>query len=115
MEIKSASFVTSMAAYDTLENLEGKDGSGDRFDVKLKGDPEKALSLIRELPGVKFVQDLTTISAEDGICYFSVQAEQDTAREALFFACAKAGMPILEMTPQHAGLEQVFLRLSNSN
>ena len=83
--------------------------------MKLRGEKEKALDLIRKLPEVKSVQDLSTISAEDGCCYFSIQAEQDTVRDALFFACAEANMPILEMIPQRAGLEQVFLRLSSSN
>ena len=104
-----------LVAYDTIENLEGSGEARNWFDVKLRGDKQKALDMIRKLPGVMNVQDISTISVEDDCCYFSIQAEADTVRDALFYACAQADMPILEMVPQRAGLEQVFLRLSSSS
>lgn len=36
-------------------------------------------------------------------------------REALFFAFAEAGLPLLELRPRTASLEEVFLDLTDDN
>ena len=38
----------------------------------------------------------------------------DGAREAIFWACAEARLPLLEMTPQHVSLEEAFLSLTTA-
>ena len=56
----------------------------------------------------------TLLGRTEDTARFAIQIEGDI-REALFFAFAKAGLPLLELRPRTASLEEVFLDLTDDD
>ncbi len=52
--------------------------------------------------------------ADGGHARFAIHMERDL-REALFFGLCQAGLPLLELRPRTASLEEVFLDLTDDN
>ena len=52
----------------------------------------------------------TLLGRTEDTARFAIHMERDI-REALFFAFAEAGLPLLELRPRTASLEEVFLEL----
>ena len=56
----------------------------------------------------------TLLGRTEDTARFAIHMERDI-REALFFAFAEAGPPLLELRPRTASLEEVFLDLTDDN
>ena len=96
---------------DTPEDLEEKLSSGSSLELTAKAVPERATSV---LDGVRGVSAYTLLGSTPGTARYEVRMEGD-AREALFYAFAKADCPLLELRPRMASLEEVFLDLTDDD
>jgi ABC-2 type transport system ATP-binding protein len=77
-----------------------------RLALRVARDPQRAATVLAGVPGVTQV-----VPGEEGLFYVHSQPEQDV-REALFFALADAGLPLVELRPADVSLEEVFLQLT---
>ncbi len=100
-----------LVACDTPESLEEKLSAGDSVEAVLKCGPAQAEKLLCAVAGLSSHQTLDT---NEGSVRLALSAPSDV-REALFYACAQAGVPILELRPRTTTLEQVFLDLTDED
>ena len=100
-----------LVACDTPENLEEQLSGGGGLEVEVKASPEQALDLFSHLEGV---QSCAVLEQGRDTVRVSLTAEQDV-RETLFYACASAKLPILELRPHLASLEDAFLGLTDED
>lgn len=96
-------------------------GAADALERELTGDPAlhltlrapeaRAKALLGGLPGISSV---TPCPAETPGCtsFRLEQASGHDVREALFYACARANLPILELRQDRVTLEDLFLQLT---
>ena len=84
---------------DTPEDLEEKLSAGGSLELTAKAAPEAAGAVL---------------GRTEDTARFAIHMERDI-REALFFAFAEAGLPLLELRPRTASLEEVFLDLTDDN
>ena len=115
-----------LIASDTPENLERQMAGAGGMNLSVKGSAEDvraALETVPQISGIHFLE-----SSEEGVCQISLDyagtanGDEETSsgepsptrdvREAIFYACADRGPPILAMVPVHASLEEVFLELT---
>jgi len=106
----------AIAASDTPENLSerlsGSSGSV-RQKLLIRGDGEAIGKLFDKLPFLS-VQSIKSDS-EVGLSEVVIApSSRQDIREAVFFAMAKAKMPILQMSPMDLSLEEIFLNLTTS-
>lgn len=102
-----------LVAFDTPQNLENRLTSGGR--LTLSADcPAEALHRI--LAAVPAVCDCRLLTAEEGRCKAQLEITGDAAEacKALFFAFAKAETAILQLTPEKADLENIFIELTDA-
>jgi len=103
-----------IAASDTPKNLSGRlSGSSGSARQKLliRGDAELIGKILGKLPSLS-VQGIKA-DTETGLSEVVIALREDV-REAVFFAMAKAKMPILQMSPMDLSLEEIFLNLTTS-
>lgn len=91
--------------------LEAKLSNRGALEFVTRGTPEAAEAILETVPGVT---GHTVLEQAGDTVRLSVSAEGDV-REPLFFAFAGARQPILELRPQTATLEQVFLDLTDED
>jgi ABC-2 type transport system ATP-binding protein len=98
-----------LVANDTPEALEALFSGSSVLCVTIRADEAAAISLLGKLDGVASI----SCDPHDGFTDVSLTAEAGAdLRERVFFACADARIPILQMTYEAASLEQVFLELT---
>ena len=98
---------------DALETLLKTD---QKISLKLKGDKKSCDELLGTVEDVAEAA-LTEENSDGGLsqCSYELHVENpDTAAEAIFFACARAEVPILEMSVIRTTLEEAFLKLTDS-
>ncbi len=98
-------------ACDTPEDLEEQLSACDRLELLVRGGESDAGAVLDRVEGIRS----RTVTERTGD---TVRLRLSTAgdrREALFFAFAKAGLPLLELKPQLASLEDVFLDLTDDD
>ncbi len=88
---------------DKTENLSKPQGKM-KYTAVFKSDPKEVL---KELSGIEAVK------AEGDINSYEITAERDI-REELFNACAKAGVPLLELKRGNSSIEELFARATMS-
>ncbi len=100
-----------IVADDTEDNLSRKLSSDHKLTVRIEGDRDKALKLIKDIKDV--VSTDIGPGKEENITEFRIEAKEgkDIRRE-LFISCAEAGFIILEMRSSELSLEDIFLRLT---
>lgn len=108
--INKGHLVAANSARQLEENLK----KGDCFTLKIKADKEAARNLILKTDGIAGLSDRSDAVLDKETCCFTVETENSSIREKLFYALAKAEMPILELTSEKPSLEQVFLNLTDS-
>jgi len=96
-------------ACDTPEKLEEAMSAHNALDLQVRGTTEEVEKILLSLTGVT---SHTLTAHEDGTVTAQVFSVSDI-REALFFAFADARRPLLEIKPQMASLEEVFLDLTD--
>jgi len=106
----------AIAASNTPENLSKclSGGSGSvRQKLLIRGDAKLIHKTLDKLPLLS-IRDFMT-DPEAGVCEAVIEpSNQDDVREAVFFAMAKAKLPILQMSPMDLSLEEIFLNLTTS-
>ena len=96
------------------------------MNLSVKGSAENVRAVLETVPQISGIHFLE--SSEEGVCQISLDyagtanGDEETSsgepsptrdvREAIFYACADRGLPILAMVPVHASLEEVFLELT---
>jgi len=102
-----------LVASDTAENLTSLMASGSRIAMTVRASTDEIEAVLVKMDGIESVgykafdegETAVQILPEDGA----------DIREALFFAFADAGLPILEMRRERATLEDVFLELTQGD
>ena len=96
---------------DTPGDLEEKLSAGGSLELTAKAAPEAAEAVLDRVAGIT---GRTLLGRTEDRARFAIHMERDI-REALFFAFAEAGLPLLELRPRTASLEEVFLDLTDDN
>ncbi len=100
-----------LVTVDSVERLER--GSGRGTLLRLKADPQRALEVLGSCGGIESVQRLPAQPGDGNSVRLSVVAEgEGEPGEELFRLCAANDLPILELRPLDASLEEVFLTLT---
>ena len=94
-----------------LKALEEKLSAGGSLELTAKAAPEAAGAVLDRVAGIT---GRTLLGRTEDTARFAIHMERDI-REALFFAFAEAGLPLLELRPRTASLEEVFLDLTDDN
>ena len=102
-----------LVAFDTPQNLENRLTSGGRLTLSADCSAE---ALHRILAAVPAVWDCRLLTAEECRCKAQLEITGDAAEacRALFFAFAKAETAILQLTPEKADLENIFIELTDA-
>ena len=99
-----------LVASDSTEHLLEKMSGTQEIELAVKGEEEVVRELFSATDGVAAVETLP--QQENGVVSFHVTAEKGAdVRESLFFACAQAKLPLLELHTSAKTLEDVFLEM----
>ena len=96
-----------LLANDTPEGLEEQLG-GRRLLLTAKGDKGQVEAILSQTPGVQSAE----LTQDGALTRGTLQLEGEDPREALFFAFAQAGLPLLDFHLDETSLEQIFLGLT---
>jgi ABC-2 type transport system ATP-binding protein len=100
-----------IVAQDMLENLTHGMSENAHVTVRVQGDEKQVQRLLREIPGVTYVESFGV--KEPGSCDYMVEAsERQDIRRPMFAALAKAGCPIMMLKPTEFTLEDIFMRVT---
>ena len=99
-----------LVASDTPENLTALFAGRTTCELLVRAQQDEAKAVIDTLEGVE--NAVYDPDGEDMVRLTVTPEGENDLRETLFFAFAKAGKPILEMTHKRASLEDVFLELT---
>jgi ABC-2 type transport system ATP-binding protein len=100
-----------LVTVDSVEHLER--GTGRSTLLRVKADRQRVLDVLGGCESIESVQVLPAQPGDGESVRFSVLAAKDGGvAEELFRLCAEKDMPILEMRPLDASLEEVFLTLT---
>ena len=100
-----------IVADDTEDNLSKKLSSDHRLTVRIEGDQDSVLKLIK---GIKDVETVDVGAKHDAAVWeYRIEAKEGSdIRRELFRRCADRGFIILEMKSSELSLEDIFLRLT---
>jgi ABC-2 type transport system ATP-binding protein len=103
-----------IVASDTAENL-GKALAGTgRLSMRIKGTADAAQAALGAVAGVESVR-VTGQSEATGTVDLEVDTGQADPREAIFYALAKAKLPLFGMRSLEVTLEEIFLQLTEDD
>lgn len=100
-----------LVASDSPEGLQRLMNAQEQIELTLRGDRNAAETVLKEIPGVLSVQQQET-EEEEGQSFMVAAGEREDVREAIFYACARARLPILAMSYKRKSLEEIFLELT---
>ncbi len=98
-----------LVAQGSEAELARRFGSGGTIEVEIRGDPEAAAVLLRQLPGVHAV---TVTSHAEGLGVLRVEAAPDL-RPAIARAVVGAGLELHRLDRGSEKLESIFLKLTH--
>ncbi len=98
-------------ACDTPEELEELLSASDEMELLVRGGQADAERVLMGVDGVRS-HTVTEVTGDTVRLHISTAGD---AREALFYAFANARLPLLELKPRMASLEDVFLDLTDDN
>lgn len=102
-----------LVASDTSENLTSLFAGTVTLSLDIRAAEDAVRRVLDAVPGI---EDMALSANEPGVTHVQLKPEDDQdIREGLFFAFAKAGLPILSMIQNHASLEDVFLELTQDD
>ena len=100
-------------ASDTSENLTALFAGTVTLNLDVRATDDAARKVLDTVPGI---EDMALSAGDPGVTHVQLKPEEgQDIRETLFFAFAKAGLPILSMMQNHASLEDVFLELTHDD
>lgn len=100
-------------AIDTIENLERSFTSSRVLHIKIKGDQDKAASIIGMTEGVT---NINSVDSEGEGVYsltVSLEGDSDKIRDVIMAECLQHGISIIEIYTDKPNLETVFIELIN--
>ncbi len=98
-------------AVDTIENLENSMLANTLLSMKVEGDKDKIVRLIKDVRGVVNVRDITYLSTNR--YSYMVEIENDEVRNEILSAMLNNKCNVLEISMAKLSLEQVFLKLTS--
>lgn len=102
-----------LVASDTSENLTALFAGTVTLNLDVRATEDAARKVLDTVPGI---EDMALSAGDPGVTHVQLKPEEgQDIRETLFFAFAKAGLPILSMMQNHASLEDVFLELTQDD
>lgn len=101
-----------LVASDSTEHLMESMAGALELELLVKGEWDEMKKTILTLPEVEYCEQSETTGDAETIRVHVTAKKGSDVREALFYACAKAQLPILEMRPESKSLEDVFLELT---
>ena len=96
---------------DTPEDLEEKLSASGTLELTAKASPAQAEAVLSSVDGIG---PRTLLGQTEDTARFSIHMESDV-REDLFYAFARAKLPLVELRPRMASLEEVFLDLTDDD
>ena len=99
-----------LVAFETLQNLETTLASANKLTLTADCGEAALQEILDSVPNVA-----TRETKPDGTAALTVNGDLTAAARALFFAFAKANVALLQMTPQKADLENIFLELTEDD
>lgn len=103
-----------IVASDTAENLAKALAGTGRLSVRIKGTADAAQAALGKVNGVESVR-VTGQSEATGTVDLEVDTGQADPREAIFYALAKAKLPLFGMRSLEVTLEEIFLQLTEDD
>ncbi len=101
-----------LAAFDTPENLERQLLSSGQIVLTALAQPAQAQALLAAVAGAGAVELKRAEGGRTTALVHAGQGDMDAVCRDIFLAFAGAGVPLLELTPKRASLEEVFLELT---
>lgn len=102
-----------LVASDTSENLTALFAGTVTLNLDVRATDDAARKVLDTVPGI---EDMALSAGDPGVTHVQLKPEEgQDIRETLFFAFAKAGLPILSMMQNRASLEDVFLELTQDD
>jgi ABC-2 type transport system ATP-binding protein len=80
--------------------------------VEVRAERARAEQVLRAVPGVRSVADVTVLQADPPCVRVRLQADVGEVAEAVFSAAASAGLVLRELRREAASLEDVFTKLT---
>lgn len=97
-------------AMDTIENLQKSMVATTILDLKVEGDKDKVVRLLKDVRGVKNVTDINFVST--GIYTYKTEIEEEAVRKEILTALLHNDCNVIEISMAKLNLEQVFLKLT---
>lgn len=102
-----------MVACDTPEGLMRQRSQSAGIEVQILGEKEKIEEVLLQISGISAFQ-FAEKAEEDGSVNVLLETNaNEDIREELFYALAKASLPILTLNRKETSLEDIFLKLTN--
>ena len=101
-----------LVAFDTPQNLEKMLTAAGRMTLCAEATPDQVQGLLAGVSQVTGCQAQADEAAGGCRAELTLQGDANAAARAVFLAFAKAGRPILQMTPVRADLENIFIELT---
>jgi len=99
-----------IAAEDTPDRLSSSVSTMSKLNLTIKGDKDTVMKTIGDMPNVKYIS--MTSRSEDDIFKYVLETKKDKdIREELFYKLAENKMPVLELRPSSATLEDIFINV----
>ncbi len=102
-----------LVAEDTPENLAEKYTSKSKMQIRVAGDAEKVVEVLKTIVGIKNI--LVLGEKEEGSVDVEIETDikiDSEFNKQLFFVFAEKGMPIMMQKEIEASLEDIFLKLT---
>ena len=103
-----------IVAQDTLTNLTHGIGESIRLTVRIIGPEKPVTRMLREIPGVKYVETLGSREA-DSVDYLVESDSKTDVRRPLVNAVLAGGYSLLMLKPMDVTLEDIFLQLTSED
>ena len=103
-----------IVAQDTLANLTHGIGESIRLTVRIIGPEKPVTRMLREIPGVKYVETLGSREA-DSVDYLVESNSKTDVRRPLVNAVLAGGYSLLMLKPMDVTLEDIFLQLTSED
>ena len=103
-----------IVAQDTLANLTHSIGESIRLTVRIIGPEKPVTRMLREIPGVKYVETLGSREA-DSVDYLVESDSKTDVRRPLVNAVLAGGYSLLMLKPMDVTLEDIFLQLTSED
>ena len=103
-----------IVAQDTLANLTHGIGESIRLTVRIIGPEKPVTRMLREIPGVKYVETLCSREA-DSVDYLVESDSKTDVRRPLVNAVLAGGYSLLMLKPMDVTLEDIFLQLTSED